>query len=231
MLEPIVPALIRSLSTPLLICEQPGSYTTFVLYKENIDTTEAIVRICELLRLPPKRFSYAGTKDKRAITTQEVRVKGVTPLRISQLNKAFHRRGQILLGNANTDHKEPLLLGQLSGTSELVHGSTWQWSIMKTQQRAKLALQRAAFCIGCEERFALSSTRGNTKSSLPPFPSLPPPPRFQNSYLYFPVPFCFLSPLVLSAAFLFGQATTSKCFYGAWIRPRRKQVLPRPSRP
>jgi len=96
-----------------------GAYTTFVMYKENMDTTEAFVRLSEMLRLPPKRFYHAGTKDKRAVTSQEVRIKGISPVRLSHLSKGIPNR-QLLLGNFNTSHKEPLLLGQLSGNHFMI---------------------------------------------------------------------------------------------------------------
>ena len=42
----------------------------FVLYKDNIDTLQAVNQMCKHLRIQPKRISYAGTKDKRAKTCQ-----------------------------------------------------------------------------------------------------------------------------------------------------------------
>lgn len=41
-----------------------------VLYKDNIDTIQAVNMIAKNLRIQSKRINYAGTKDKRAKTTQ-----------------------------------------------------------------------------------------------------------------------------------------------------------------
>lgn len=49
-----------------------GSYCKFVLYKENKSTMEALEYISKLMRVKSSIFSFAGTKDKRAITCQEV---------------------------------------------------------------------------------------------------------------------------------------------------------------
>jgi len=46
----------------------------FRLYKENRDTAEAIQSISRCLRIPPKSFQFAGTKDRRGITVQSVSV-------------------------------------------------------------------------------------------------------------------------------------------------------------
>ena len=49
-------------------------YLHFRLYKENRDTAEAIQSISRCLRIPPKSFQFAGTKDRRGITVQSVSV-------------------------------------------------------------------------------------------------------------------------------------------------------------
>ncbi|CAB1331526.1 unnamed protein product [Coregonus sp. 'balchen'] len=51
-----------------------GAFCHFVLYKENKDTMEAINVLSKFLRMRPNVFSYMGTKDKRAITVQEIAV-------------------------------------------------------------------------------------------------------------------------------------------------------------
>lgn len=48
---------------------------SFIMYKENITTQEAIEKIAKATRIPSKNFSVAGTKDKRAITVQRVTVR------------------------------------------------------------------------------------------------------------------------------------------------------------
>ena len=44
----------------------------FVLCKRNIDTSDAILKLSHLLKTKPSAFSFAGTKDKKAITYQYV---------------------------------------------------------------------------------------------------------------------------------------------------------------
>lgn len=112
----------RPLSGPHVLIAQchdreypsPDSYTAFVLHKENMDTTEALAKLGEILRLPPKRFYFAGTKDKRAVTSQDITVRGIPPMRLWHVNRAL-RRSQMALGNFREGIKEPLLLGQLGG--------------------------------------------------------------------------------------------------------------------
>ena len=48
----------------------------FFFFKE---TLEAIHRLSSCLNVQPSAFSYAGIKDKKAITKQYMVVKGVTP--------------------------------------------------------------------------------------------------------------------------------------------------------
>nr|XP_014342246.1 PREDICTED: pseudouridylate synthase 7 homolog-like protein [Latimeria chalumnae] len=54
-------------------------YTAFTLCKENMETLEALCCLASVLDVLPSDFSYAGIKDKRAITYQAIVVKKVTP--------------------------------------------------------------------------------------------------------------------------------------------------------
>ncbi|MCO5603734.1 hypothetical protein L7F22_057886 [Adiantum nelumboides] len=49
---------------------QRGKYLQFHLYKENKDTQDALMVVGKMLGMQPKSFGIAGTKDKRAVTTQ-----------------------------------------------------------------------------------------------------------------------------------------------------------------
>lgn len=51
-----------------------------------------------MLRCKPNVFGFAGTKDKRAVTVQNVTAYKVRPQRLAQLNTAF-RGGSLVLGN------------------------------------------------------------------------------------------------------------------------------------
>ncbi|TPX58945.1 hypothetical protein PhCBS80983_g02756 [Powellomyces hirtus] len=88
-----------------------GQYTEFTLYKENVDTMNAISKIASLLRLRNKAFSYAGSKDKRAVTTQKVAISRIPPSRLAAMNKGL--RG-MSLGDFRM-RKEQITLGELKG--------------------------------------------------------------------------------------------------------------------
>uniref|UniRef100_A0A8C3YLY7 Pseudouridylate synthase 7 homolog n=1 Tax=Catagonus wagneri TaxID=51154 RepID=A0A8C3YLY7_9CETA len=88
-----------------------GSYCHFVLYKENKDTMDAINLLSKYLRVKPNIFSYMGTKDKRAITVQEIAVLKITAQRLAHLNKCLMN---FKLGNFSYQ-KKPLKLGELQG--------------------------------------------------------------------------------------------------------------------
>jgi len=49
-----------------------GDYTHFTMEKKNWETLSAIRAIAASIDVSSKRFSYAGNKDKRAVTTQRV---------------------------------------------------------------------------------------------------------------------------------------------------------------
>lgn len=53
----------------------------FTLCKENLETLEAISYMAAALGVLPSDFTYAGIKDKRAVTYQSMVVKKVSPQR------------------------------------------------------------------------------------------------------------------------------------------------------
>lgn len=89
----------------------PGEYTHFVVYKENLDTMKAAGDLSQGLNTNTKAITYAGTKDKRAKTTQWFCIRKREPERIS---KAADMKKAIHVGNF-TFKDEPLKLGHLSG--------------------------------------------------------------------------------------------------------------------
>ena len=88
-------------------------YVKFTLYKENCDTIEAISNISSRLHLSNKLFSYAGTKDRRAVTAQEVTVFKVQPDRLESVNRTL-RHVNLRVGNFSFCD-DPLRLGALKG--------------------------------------------------------------------------------------------------------------------
>ncbi|KAG8068084.1 hypothetical protein GUJ93_ZPchr0005g16303 [Zizania palustris] len=88
-----------------------GKFLRFHLYKENKDTQDALGVIGKMLGLQSRSFGFAGTKDKRAVTTQQVTVFKVSANRLAALNNRLYG---IKVGNFSYV-KEGLVLGQLMG--------------------------------------------------------------------------------------------------------------------
>lgn len=70
--------------------EVGGEYLHFTLYKENKDTMESIGYMCSQLKMQPKSFQFAGTKDRRAVTSQRVCVYRVQADRMAHLNRSLN---------------------------------------------------------------------------------------------------------------------------------------------
>ncbi|MCO5550021.1 hypothetical protein L7F22_003498 [Adiantum nelumboides] len=90
---------------------QRGKYLQFHLYKENKDTQDALMVVGKMLGMQPKSFGIAGTKDKRAVTTQRVTVFKQQASRLAALNKKLYG---IKVGNYSYVDKA-IVLGELSG--------------------------------------------------------------------------------------------------------------------
>lgn len=70
----------------------------FTLCKENLETLEAISYMAAALGVLPSDFTYAGIKDKRAVTYQSMVVKKVSPQRYFWVSYAgFHCRVDVEL--------------------------------------------------------------------------------------------------------------------------------------
>ncbi|GAV81172.1 TruD domain-containing protein [Cephalotus follicularis] len=88
-----------------------GKFLRFHLYKENKDTQEALGLIGKMLGIQSRSFGFAGTKDKRSVSTQRVTVFKQHASRLAALNER-------LIGIKVGDFchvNEGLLLGQLLG--------------------------------------------------------------------------------------------------------------------
>lgn len=82
------------------------------MYKENIDTMQAVSSLAPLLNgARASAITYAGTKDKRAKTTQWLCIKRREP---SLIVRAAQRLRNINVGNF-IFRDTPLKLGQLQG--------------------------------------------------------------------------------------------------------------------
>lgn len=91
--------------------QELDNYCWFVLYKENKDTMDAISLLSKLLKIKTGVFGYAGTKDRRAVTTQWISAYRVRAEQLQSLNSSLRN---LCLGNFKYC-KEPLKLGSLSG--------------------------------------------------------------------------------------------------------------------
>ncbi|HLF54993.1 MAG TPA: tRNA pseudouridine(13) synthase TruD [Candidatus Nanoarchaeia archaeon] len=89
--------------------ENEGDFLYFRLLKKDITTFAALQRISVALRVPLKSLSFAGIKDKKAITEQTCSVRGVSRDRLERL--AFENMKLEFLGFGD----EPVHLGDLEG--------------------------------------------------------------------------------------------------------------------
>ncbi|EFN64086.1 Pseudouridylate synthase 7-like protein [Camponotus floridanus] len=88
-----------------------GDYCHFLLHKVNMDTIDALNQLAINLRIQPNNFTYPGTKDRRAWTTQWVSLKRVDARDILRASKRTHGA---YVGNFKYA-KNSLKLGMLRG--------------------------------------------------------------------------------------------------------------------
>ncbi|KAK8933046.1 Multisubstrate pseudouridine synthase 7 [Metarhizium anisopliae] len=127
--------------------EPMGDYLHFTLYKDNRDTMDAANQIARLLRVKPQIIGYAGTKDRRASTTQRCSVRHQRKRALAGLNGK-------LWGISTGDYEyqeQPIHLGQLLGNEFVI-----------TLKNCKMAGETAAQ--SPSER--LASMRNNVEPAL-----------------------------------------------------------------
>ncbi|XP_073644896.1 pseudouridylate synthase PUS7L isoform X3 [Tursiops truncatus] len=88
-------------------------YTAFTLRKENLEMFEAVGFLAIKLGVIPSDFSYAGLKDKKAITYQAMVVRKVTPERLKNIEKEIEKKRMNVFNIRSVD--DSLRLGQLKG--------------------------------------------------------------------------------------------------------------------
>lgn len=81
-----------------------GDFLHLVLIKKNIDTMAAVRRICSKLGILEKRVSYAGVKDKFAVSAQRIGIYKLSSDRVECVMKEMHiypigRGGKVFLGD------------------------------------------------------------------------------------------------------------------------------------
>lgn len=93
-----------------------GRYLHFSLYKENKDTMEAISWLSKQVRMNPRSFQFAGTKDRRAVTVQRVSVDRVL---VNAMISAGRTLRNAHIGNFEY-RPHPLQLGELTGNEFVI---------------------------------------------------------------------------------------------------------------
>ena len=62
-----------------------GDFLHVVMKKRNVDTISAVFRLCSTLGVPERRVSYAGVKDKVAVSVQRISIYKMPVARVSGL--------------------------------------------------------------------------------------------------------------------------------------------------
>ncbi|KAG0648526.1 tRNA pseudouridine(13) synthase [Hyphodiscus hymeniophilus] len=96
--------------------ELGGEHLHFSLYKENKDTMEVIGFLSRMLKVKPKDFAFAGTKDRRAVTVQRVSVYRQSAKALEALNRSLR---QARIGDFKHE-KHRLELGELAGNRFII---------------------------------------------------------------------------------------------------------------
>ncbi|KAL6431202.1 hypothetical protein ACFW04_007127 [Cataglyphis niger] len=91
--------------------KRDGDYCHFLLHKVNMDTIDALNQLATNLRIQPNNFTYPGTKDRRAWTTQWISLRKVDARNILRASKKIHGA---YVGNFKYA-KNSLKLGMLRG--------------------------------------------------------------------------------------------------------------------
>lgn len=91
-------------------------YLQFTLYKKNVETNSVMQQLARAMNVNVSAFSYAGTKDKRGITTQQCTIYRGSKERLEMLNRAGRELDEFnfLVGDA-TYVPAKLNLGDLRG--------------------------------------------------------------------------------------------------------------------
>ncbi|KAI9842683.1 MAG: hypothetical protein M1837_006968 [Sclerophora amabilis] len=114
--------------------ELGGEHLHFTIHKENKDTMEVVSFLARDMKLNPKSFNFAGTKDRRAVTVQRASAYRLTKGKMIATSKKL--RGSALGGYEYRPHR--LELGDLTGNEFLITLRDCQFSndTNRTSQRA-----------------------------------------------------------------------------------------------
>jgi tRNA pseudouridine13 synthase len=135
----------------------PGSYPHVVLRATltDWDTNDFAARLSDGLEISRERVSWAGTKDKRAVTTQLFSVDGVDPEAIPEISGAE----VAVVGRAG----RPVLFGDLAGNEFRVVVSDAE----APGQASEVAAQLRAFATSGGDPAAVADAEGPGRASDP----------------------------------------------------------------
>lgn len=94
--------------------EDTKKHIKFLLMKRNLDSINAGITISKQLGLSHKHFQFAGTKDKRGITTQWATLQGIAKGQLEEIQKRKSWNNSIFLHDFEYVD-EGLKLGDLYG--------------------------------------------------------------------------------------------------------------------
>lgn len=93
-----------------------AEFLHFTLYKDNRDTMEAINQLARAMNIKPQQVAYAGTKDRRASTTQRCSIRHSRERFLANANSRL--RGIV---TGDYEYKDmPVWLGQLQGNEFVI---------------------------------------------------------------------------------------------------------------
>jgi tRNA pseudouridine13 synthase len=89
---------------------ESGKYSVYILKKTNYNTEDAVAKICDSLNIQRKNISYAGAKDRNAVTSQYIAVTGKA--------RNIEQKDIVLEHKGFTD--KPISLGDLKGNKFVI---------------------------------------------------------------------------------------------------------------
>lgn len=118
---------------------KPVPFLEFTLWKDGIDTMEAVQILSKRLLMPAKSFSYAGTKDRRSVSTQRIVARNAFPAKIAGVNKMAGMRMKV--SHLRTTFG-PLRFGDLSGNRFTIILRNCTYSDTEIKEAVKLLNQK-----------------------------------------------------------------------------------------
>lgn len=121
---------------------KPVPFLEFTLWKDGLDTMEAVQILSKRLLMPAKSFSYAGTKDRRSVSTQRIVVRNALPAKIAGVNKMTGMRMKVSHLRSVVG---PLRFGDLSGNRFTIILRNCQYENVESVQKAVECLSQKGF--------------------------------------------------------------------------------------